>query len=207
MVKEIVQSTKKSTALVLSTRPQKTKEKQLILNPKKMIVTQTDDKGNIIYVNDYFTKITGYSISDVYGMPHNIIRHPDMPRAIFYLMWDRIQNGKNIKALVKNRTKSGEYYWVVTDFEIKEERKHQKATYIAYRHGASQGAIRAIEPLYAHLRQLESTHGMEASLNYIQSFLEVRHTNYDDFMKRVIKQDDGILKKFVNRFKKIILFR
>ncbi len=122
-------------------------------------------------------------------------------------MWDRIQNGKNIKALIKNRTKSGEYYWVVTDFEIKKENTHQKATYIAYQYAASQGAIRSIEPLYTHLRQLESTHGIEASLNYIQSFLEVRHTNYDDFMSRVVKQDDGILKKFVSRFKKIIHLR
>ena len=192
-----------SRAIVISNQASKEIiDKQIILHPKKIIVSQTDDKGRIIYVNKYFTEIAGYTESEVLGKPHNIIRHPDMPKAVFYLMWDRIQNGQNITALVKNLAKSGKYYWVMTDFEIKKDPRTGIITYIAYRRAPSDKAVASIEPIYQTLLEMEKIHGMEASIAHLQSFLEVRHTTYDKFIDRIIKQEDGIFRLFFNKFKR-----
>ena len=69
-------------------------DRQIRLNPKKYIVSKTDPKGILEYGNDYFVEISGYSESELIGKPHNIIRHPDMPKAVFKMMWDRINEGK-----------------------------------------------------------------------------------------------------------------
>ncbi len=108
-------------------------DEEIKLNSKRIIVSKTDKKGDILYVNDYFCEITGYQPNEVIGAPHNIIRHPDMPRAIFYLMWKTIQSGGNITAIVKNLSKSGRYYWVMTDFENHRDSDGNIDSYIAFR--------------------------------------------------------------------------
>ena len=80
------------------------------LDKHKYIMSRTDTKGNIEFGNDYFFKISGYSPQELIGKPHNIIRHPDMPKVVFKLMWDRIQSGQNIFAIVKNLAKDGRFY-------------------------------------------------------------------------------------------------
>ncbi len=87
--------------------------KEIKLNPRKYILSTTDLKGNITRVNDYFIEICKYSKEELIGAPHSIVRHPDMPKAIFYLMWQYIQNGNNITAVVKNMAKNGDHYWVI----------------------------------------------------------------------------------------------
>ena len=129
--------------------------------------------------------MTGYEEIEVVGKAHNIVRHPDMPSAIFYLMWKQIQRGKNIRALVKNLARSGEYYWVSTDFEIKNER--ERKTYIAFRRAVSKQTIRTIEPLYKHLLKIEKIHGLEASLIYLEGYLDERHLTFDDYMDSLLK--------------------
>ena len=84
-------------------------QEEIILNSKRYIVSKTDTKGNLIYANDYFVEISGYSHGELMGKPHNIIRHPDMPRVLFKLMWQRIKTGQNIMAIVKNQTKDGKF--------------------------------------------------------------------------------------------------
>ncbi|MEJ2469266.1 MAG: PAS domain S-box protein, partial [Campylobacterales bacterium] len=64
-------------------------DEEIKLDPKKYIVSKTDPKGIIEYGNDYFVEISGYKESELIGQPHNIIRHPDMPKVVFKLMWDR----------------------------------------------------------------------------------------------------------------------
>lgn len=162
-------------------------DKEIKISSKKFLVSKTDEKGNIIYTNDYFTKITGYTQSEVMGVPHNILRHPDMPKAIFFLMWQRIQSGQNIKALIKNLAKSGEYYWVSTDFEIYNNERSNTTNYIAFRRAVSIEAIKKIEPLYATLLDIEKKHGQEASLIYLQGYLDERHTNFNDYMDSILK--------------------
>ena len=92
---------------------------EIKLDPKKYILSKTDTKGIIEYGNEYFVEISGYSEEELIGKPHNIIRHPDMPKIVFKLLWQRIKNREDITAVVKNLAKDGRYYWVMTEFDIK----------------------------------------------------------------------------------------
>jgi aerotaxis receptor len=77
-----------------------------------MIVSETDEKGIILYANDDFCKMAGYTKEELIGQPHNIVRHSDMPKVAFEDLWKTIQNGNIWNGIVKNRTKDGGYYWV-----------------------------------------------------------------------------------------------
>ena len=82
------------------------------LDKNTLIVSETDAKGKIIYANDDFCKIAGYTKEELIGKPHNIVRHPDMPKWAFKDLWDTIKKGKIWRGVVKNATKDGGYYWV-----------------------------------------------------------------------------------------------
>ena len=77
-----------------------------------IIVTETDDKGIIIFANEDFCKIAGYKKEELLGSPHNMVRHSDMPKAAFKDLWQTVQSGKIWKGIVKNKTKNGGFYWV-----------------------------------------------------------------------------------------------
>lgn len=78
----------------------------------EIVVTKTDKKGLITYANDVFLSLAGYTEDELLGKPHNLVRHPDMPKCIFKLLWDNISSGKEICAYVVNRSKNGDHYWV-----------------------------------------------------------------------------------------------
>lgn len=88
---------------------------EYVLTDTDLIVSKTDLKGVITYVNDDFIRIGGYSKSELIGAPHNILRHPDMPKAAFADMWKTLKSGNSWSGVVKNRTKQGGFYWVVAD--------------------------------------------------------------------------------------------
>ena len=77
-----------------------------------MIVSETDEKGIIVYANDDFCKIAGFSREELIGKAHNMVRHNEMPKAAFEDLWKTIQKGNIWKGIVKNNTKDGNYYWV-----------------------------------------------------------------------------------------------
>lgn len=87
-------------------------DEEMPLPDDEFIVSRTDTKGIITYVSDSFCRISEYSRDELLGRPHNIIRHPDMPRSAFKDMWETIKQGKKWQGYVKNRTKTGKYYWV-----------------------------------------------------------------------------------------------
>ncbi|WP_292658086.1 PAS domain-containing protein [Nitratifractor sp.] len=156
--------------------------REIKLDKKKIIVSKTDMKGVILYGNDYFVEVSGYSEVELIGQPHNIIRHPDMPKAIFYLLWQTISQGKNITAVVKNLAKNGDHYWVVTDFESSRDSMGNITQYIAYRRPVPPQVLEVIEPLYAKILEVEKVHGMRASVEYLNSFLEEKRTNYNAYI-------------------------
>lgn len=87
-------------------------EKEILLDDYSFLVSETDEKGHIIFANDDFCKIAGYDISELLGNPHNIVRHQDMPKLAFEDLWKTIKNGNVWKGIVKNKTKNGGFYWV-----------------------------------------------------------------------------------------------
>lgn len=85
---------------------------ELRLKPGRPLISATDPKGIIRFVNDDFVEISGYSREELIGSQHNIVRHPDMPSTVFAGMWERLKSGYPWMGIVKNRSKSGDYYWV-----------------------------------------------------------------------------------------------
>ncbi|MEA2110817.1 MAG: PAS domain-containing protein [Campylobacterota bacterium] len=81
----------------------------------ELIISRTDLKGVITYVNDTFAEISGYTINDLIGKPHNIIRHPDMPSSVFKEMWETLVSGKKWSGFVKNMRADTGFYWVFAE--------------------------------------------------------------------------------------------
>lgn len=176
---------------------------EIELDPKRYIISKTDTKGVITFGNDYFIEIAGYSKEELLGKPHNIIRHPDMPRIAFKMMWERINRGENMMAIVKNLAKDGRHYWVVTDFEPKLDPITKKiVSHTAFRKAAPRKAIEAIEPIYKKLIELEKEGGMEASGKFLEDFLKEKNTNYDKFINEIV-ENRGLFKLFFQAMKKI----
>jgi len=176
---------------------------EIKLNPKRYIVSKTDTDGIIEYGNDYFVEISGYSEAELIGQPHSIIRHPDMPKVVFKLMWDRISKAQNIMAIVKNMAKDGSYYWVVTEFEPKTDPlTNEVVSHTAFRKAAPPKAVETIEPIYKKLLEIEAVSGMEASEKYLVGFLDEKHKSYDEFIDELVG-NKGLFKIFFSAMKKL----
>jgi len=163
---------------------------EIKLDPKRYLVSETDLKGVITYGNDYFMEIAGYSKEEIIGESHNIIRHPDMPRIVFKLLWDTIQKGSNINAVVKNLAKDGRYYWVFTEFKIRRENGTGNIVgYLASRKSVSKHVVGVISELYKTLVEKEEEGGMEASLEYLNAFLKEKGDDikFENIMEEIHK--------------------
>ncbi|MFT7860901.1 MAG: PAS domain-containing protein [Sulfurimonas sp.] len=125
---------------------------EYVLKSDDFLVSQTDEKGIILFANDDFCKIAGYSLEELVGKPHNIVRHPDMPKAAFKDLWDTVKQGKVWTGYVKNKRKEGGYYWVfATIYPMKDPHTH-KTRYMSCRRKPSKAEIEAAEKLYKTLR-------------------------------------------------------
>ncbi len=157
-------------------------DEEIPLEEHKYIMSKTDKRGFITYANDYFIEISGYSKEELVGANHNIVRHPDMPKIIFRLLWERILKGENIYAIVKNLAKDGRYYWVLTDFEIEKNKLGRITGFYAFRKSPPKKAVEKIIPLYRKLLELEKKGGIESSSNYLKEFLKEKNLTYDEYI-------------------------
>lgn len=124
------------------------------LDLTSFLVSETDEKGNIKFANEDFCKISGYSIDELVGNPHNMVRHKDMPKAAFKDLWQTVQSGNKWRGFVKNITKGGGYYWVyATVFPF--ESCDGSRGYISCRRMASQKEIEKYEAIYKDMRAKE----------------------------------------------------
>lgn len=122
------------------------------LSENAILLSTTDLKGNIKYVNQTFSQISEYSVAELQGSPHNIVRHEDMPAAAFKMLWDRIKTGKPWMGIVKNKTKNGSYYWVNAYVApVYEDGKIHE--YQSVRRQATPEQIRAAEEVYLAINQ------------------------------------------------------
>jgi len=117
----------------------------------EIIVSKTDVQGRITYVNDVFLSVSGYLEDEVIGKPHNVIRHPDMPRCVFKLLWDKIQAGQEIFAYVNNRAKNGDNYWVFAHITPSFDASHKIIGFHSNRRSPRREALAKVTPLYAQL--------------------------------------------------------
>ena len=121
-----------------------------------VIISQTDLKGIITYANRKFCEISNYVASELVGQPHNIVRHPDMPKAIFAKMWQTIISGQVWNGIIKNLRKDGLYYWVETEILPIRNDEHEVTGYITVRKPASRKNIFEMEETYEKMLALEA---------------------------------------------------
>ncbi len=125
--------------------------KEIKVNKNIMIVSETDEKGMIIYANDDFCNIAGYSKHELIGKPHNIVRHPDMPKVAFEDLWKTIKSGQAWNGIVKNQAKNGDFYWVnATAYPSKSQDGNLR--YISIRVQPTEDEIKNAETLYKTLK-------------------------------------------------------
>lgn len=122
----------------------------------RAIVSETDLNGIITFANRRFCEISGYSVDELVGEPHNIIRHPDMPKAAFAQLWKTILSGTIWHGLVKNLRKDGKYYWVDTEVSPMYDENGTLKGYMAARKPASRKNIEETALLYQQMIAKES---------------------------------------------------
>lgn len=123
------------------------------------IVSKTNPKGIITYGNPTFIEFSGYSEEELLGSQHNIVRHPDMPRAAFQLAWDTIRSGKEFFGYVKNMAKDGSFYWVFTHITPDFDPQHNIVGYTSVRRCPKRDAVSKVEPVYRQMLQAEQGAG------------------------------------------------
>ncbi|MBW1656273.1 MULTISPECIES: PAS domain-containing protein [Flavobacterium] len=174
-------------------------DKEVTWDKTQVIMSKTNAFGIIEYANEVFVDVCGYEDYELMGQPHNIIRHPDMPKVIFKVLWENLKQGKNFHAIVKNLAKSGRYYWVITDFEIARDENDVIVNYFARRQSVPQEVIAMhIEPLYKKLLQIEAASGVEFSEKYLIGFLEEKKRSYVEYIKELIFENEKAQSKFAN---------
>lgn len=134
-------------------------QRERVMREDDFIVSKTDPRGIITYGNPIFIEFSGYTEEELLGAQHNIIRHPDMPRAAFKLVWDTIQSGKEVFAYVKNMSKDGGYYWVFTHVTPDFGPNNSIVGYTSVRRCPQRAAIDKIAPVYQQMVQAEKTAG------------------------------------------------
>ena len=159
----------------------------------KTLISETDVKGTITNVNDVFCAVAHYSASELIGQPHNLIRHPDMPKLIFKLLWDNLKVGNNFVGVIKNLAKTGEYYWVVTDFEMRRDAMGNITHYIGRRKSVPEAAINNyLAPFYESLLKMEKIGGVELSSRFFKNYLAKQGKDYIDFVISIMSENQSV---------------
>jgi aerotaxis receptor len=116
------------------------------------LMSTTDAQGNVTYANDAFIEVSGYDREEIEGQPHNLVRHPDMPREAFADMWATLKGGEPWTGIVKNRRKNGDHYWVRANV-VPIVRRGCAMGYISVRTQPEREEVSAVEALYQNMRQ------------------------------------------------------
>lgn len=153
----------------------------------ELIVSKTDTRGHITYANTTFLNIAGYTEDELIGAPHSILRHPDMPRAVFKLMWSLLPEGQEVFAYVVNMTKHGDHYWVFAHVTPTWNEAGEIIGYHSNRRVPRREAVDAVKPIYQSLCAIEAEHsdrkaGLAASMEAMQALLRKEGLSYDEFV-------------------------
>lgn len=162
--------------------------KERFFDDNEIIVSKTDTKGKLTYVNDVFLRLADYTERECLGQPHSMIRNPDMPRCIFKLLWDTIQDGKEIFAYVVNRSANGDHYWVVAHVTPSRDERGNIIGFHSNRRTANRQILEGtIIPLYKQLKAEEDRHanskdGMAASMKMLEALYKDKGMEYGEFI-------------------------
>ncbi|PZO85367.1 MAG: chemotaxis protein [Micavibrio aeruginosavorus] len=154
----------------------------------EIIVSKTDIHGKLIYGNRTFYRLAGLSEKECIGKPHNIIRHPEMPKCVFRLLWSTIKEGKELFAYVNNRSSNGDNYWVFAHVTPSYDSGGNVVGYHSNRRVPNRKVLNErIIPLYSELLSIEATHvgaqeSIDASMRRINGMLKDSNMTFNQLM-------------------------
>lgn len=150
------------------------------------IVSKTDLKGRITYCNRIFIEFSGYPEQELLGAPHNLIRHPDMPRGVFKYLWDCLAAERECFAYVKNMSKDGGFYWVFANVTPSYDQNGRVEGYFSVRRKPAADAVKVFSQVYRDMLAIEERAGprdaVDASLAYLTKLLTEKGTSYEEFV-------------------------
>ena len=146
------------------------------------IISKTDTKGQITYVNKIFMEMSEYTEEELLGKPHSIIRHQDMPKSVFKLLWDMVQSGEEIFAYVLNKTKNGNNYWVYANVTPSYDSRGNIIGYFSVRRMPTSKALEIIKPLYQSMLSAERSGGVNAGTKILTDLLHEKGASYNELI-------------------------
>ena len=152
------------------------------LKEDDFIVSKTDLKGHITYTNKIFIEMSEYRESELLGRPHNILRHSDMPKAIFKYLWENISQKKEVFAFIINKTKNNHAYWVFANVTASLDERGNIIGYYSVRRKPNPKALEVIIPLYKKMIEVEKSAGVDASFKVFADILEEKGVSYDEYI-------------------------
>ncbi|NDJ26483.1 histidine kinase [Campylobacter sp. MIT 12-8780] len=162
---------------------------EIIVKDTTLITSKTDLKGYITYANDDFVFYSGYSIRELIHKNHNIIRHPDMPKAAFKVLWDYIQDDKEFFAFVKNKRKNGGFYWVFTNITPSHNEKGEIIGYYSVRRAPNRKYLGLMSDVYKKVKDYEEKHGLEAGVKELEDIIKGYNMSYNELIFRLQRNE------------------
>ena len=149
------------------------------------LVSTTDLQSRITYCNPAFVAVSGFEREELIGQPHNLVRHPDMPKGLFKFMWQQIAAGEECFAYVNNRAKNGDNYWVFANVSPVFNGQRRHTGYFSCRRKPKRAAVDKVMPIYQHMRQIEQQHPAdrgEQSMRWLIQMIEQDFGSYEKFV-------------------------
>ena len=161
-------------------------ETEIILEDDAQIISKTDTQGIITYCNPLFIEVSGYQESELLGHPHNMMRHPEMPKVIFHLLWDTLKKNHEFNGYIKNICKDGSFYWTFTNISPSTSCDNELLGYYSVSRKADPEKLNYIKNIYLEFleieQELEEEEGITASMNKLNSILNGREVGYNEFI-------------------------
>jgi PAS domain S-box-containing protein len=152
------------------------------MKDEDFIVSKTDLKGRIVYSNQIFMDMAEYTEDELLGKPHSIVRHPDMPKAVFRHLWNVIPTKQEIFAFVINKTKNNNDYWVYANITATVDVNGKIVDYYSVRRRPNPKALAVIIPLYKKMLEVEKSSGVDASFKVLTDILAEKGVSYDELV-------------------------
>lgn len=150
----------------------------------EMFFSKTDTKGIIQFGNTVFARVSGYNIEQMLGRPHNMIRHPDMPKSVFRLMWNDLLQGKPIAAYVKNMASDGSYYWVLALVSLSGDE------FVSVRIKPTTEFFKKTQSIYKEVLVFETNHSIDESLQFLLEKIKAAgFDSYKSFQSQVVFEE------------------
>ncbi len=157
-----------------------------VMRENDFIVSKTDLTGRITYGHRIFIEFSGYAESELLGTQHNVIRHPDMPRAVFKLLWDTISAGNECNAYVKNMAKDGSFYWVFTNVTPQWDATGSITGFYSVRRKPKASGVKTVTDLYRAMLEAEKRAGardaIAVSTKILTDLLAEKRMSYDELV-------------------------